>query len=207
LLRQSRRCDEIVVAPGPRSSQPDLELLKRIGVRVLKPVEGIGRARVRAILSTDADIVVSCDSDSIYYERYVEEAVNSLMSGFKAVKAGHVEPAEWSIGALLELPLATLLTYEFGLAFWRREFLKTRAPAVAESTISKLWDIGPIVALDMQPILINPRMSVKTRLPTHATKSFVNSWTTQIAGSVTPIVIAIGATSIAEILRANQIKK
>jgi hypothetical protein len=207
LLRQTRKCDEIVVAPGPRSNTSDLELLRRIGVRVLEPVDGIGRARVMAILSTGADIVVSCDSDSIYDEHYVEEAVKSLETGYKAVKAGHIEPIEWSTGAVLELPLAALLTYEFGLAFWRTEFLKTRAPAFAESTSNRLWDIGPIVALEMQPMLINPRMRVKTRLPTHAVKSFVNSWLTQIAGSVAPIVIAIGATSITEIARAQKVKK
>ena len=207
MLRQTRKCDEIVVAPGPRSNTSDLELLRRIGVRVLEPVDGIGRARVMAILSTGADIVVSCDSDSIYDEHYVEEAVKSLETGYKAVKAGHIEPIEWRAGAVLELPLATLLTYEFGLAFWRTEFLKTRAPAFAESTSNRLWDIGPIVALEMQPMLINPRMRVKTRLPTHAVKSFVNSWLTQIAGSVAPIVIAIGATSISEITRAQKVKK
>ena len=203
MLRQTRRCDEIVVAPGPRSSPSDLELLRRIGVRVLEPVDGIGRARVRAILSTGADIIISCDSDSIYDERYVEEAVKSLEMGYKAVKAGHVEPIEWSAGAVLELPLATLLTYEFGLAFWRTEFLKTRAPAFAESTRSRLWDIGPIIALEMQPILVNPRMRVKTRLPTHAVKSFAKSWAAQIAGSVTPIAVATGLATVAELLKKH----
>jgi hypothetical protein len=207
LLRQTRKCDEIVVAPGPRSNPSDLDALRRIGARVLGPVDGIGRARVRAILSTSADIIISCDSDSAYDERYVEEAVKSLEMGYRAVKAGHIEPTEWNVWAVLELPLATLLPYEFGLAFWRREFLKTRAPAVAESTSSRLWDIGPIVALEMGPVLINPRMRVRTRLPTHAVKSFANSWSIQIAGSAAPIVVAIGATSIAEIARAQKAKK
>jgi hypothetical protein len=203
LLRQTRRCDEIVVAPGPRSSPSDLELLRRIGVRVLEPVDGIGRARVRAILSTGADIIISCDSDSIYDEHYVEEAVKTLESGFKAVKAGHIEPLKWSIGAALELPLATILPYEFGLAFWRKDFMKTRAVSLAQEIDNRLWDIGPVIAVEMQPILVNPRMRVKTRLPTYAVKSFAKSWAAQIAGSVTPIAVATGLVTVAELLKKH----
>jgi glycosyltransferase involved in cell wall biosynthesis len=190
LLRQSRKCDEIVLAPGPKTGQATIEDMKALGVRVLDPVEGIGKARVKAILSTDADIIVSCDSDTLYYESYVEEAVKTLMKGYRAVKAGTVEPHKWSLGALLELPIATLLPYEFGLAFWRTEFLKTSAVRAAQETSNRLWDIGPIVSMEMQPVAINPRMKLRTRLPTHAARHLINTWAAPVLATAVPAAIA-----------------
>lgn len=201
MLSQTRRCDEIIVAPGPRSDRGALEKLRGIGVKVAEAVDRIGLARVRAALSTDADIVVSCDSDSIYDEHYVEEAVKTLESGFKAVKAGHIEPLKWSIGAALELPLATILPYEFGLAFWRKDFMKTRAVRLAQEIDNRMWDIGPVIAVEMQPIAINPRMKVKTRLPTHAVKSLAYQWLPQAIATAIPIAIAAGATATSEMYR------
>jgi glycosyltransferase involved in cell wall biosynthesis len=209
LLRQTRRCDEIVVAPGPKTGAEVLEQLKRLGAKVLDPVEGIGKARVKAILSTDADIIVSCDSDTLYHERYVEEAVKTLVKGYKAVKAGAVEPHKWSLGALLELPLATLLPYEFGLAFWRTEFLKTSAVRVAQETSNRLWDIGPIVAREMQPIAVNPRMRLRTRLPTHAVKHLIEAWTAPAIAAAAPIAVAatVSAMHLTKALDLSFIKR
>jgi len=201
LLRQTRKCDEIVIAPGPKTDPTILETLKSLGIKALDPVEGIGKARVKAVLSTDADIIVSCDSDTLYDERYVEEAVKTLVKGYKAVKAGTVEPHKWSLGALLELPLATLLSYEFGLAFWRTEFLKTSAVKAAQETSNRLWDIGPIVTMEMQPIAINPKMKLKTRLPTHAVRHIIKTWATPILATTAPAAI------VATIVSGDTIKR
>jgi glycosyltransferase involved in cell wall biosynthesis len=201
LLRQTWKCDEIVVAPGPKTDPTILETLKNLGIKVLDPVEGIGKARVKAVLSTDADIIVSCDSDTLYDESYVEEAVKTLVKGYKAVKAGTVEPYKWSLGALFELPLATLLSYEFGLAFWRTEFLKTSAVKAAQEVNNRLWDIGPIVSMEMQPIAVNPRMKLKTRLPTHAVRHIIKTWTTPILATATPAAI------VATIVSGDSIKR
>jgi glycosyltransferase involved in cell wall biosynthesis len=198
LLNQTLKLSEIVVVPGPRTPTETVEKLKRIGIKVLEPVKGIGRARIRGIEETKADIVLSCDSDSEYDKRYAEEAVKTLKQHFKAVKAGTVIPKKWSFWALLELPLATILPYEFGLAFWRNDLLSTSAPRVAQEVENPLWDIGPVVAREMMPVAVNPRMVVKTRLPTHAVKHLVETWVPQVIGSATPIAAAIGIATVEE---------
>lgn len=206
LLNQTLKLSEVVVVPGPRTPADVISELRKMNIVVLEPVKGIGRARIRGIEETRADIVLSCDSDSEYHNRYAEEALKTLKQGFRAVKAGTVIPKKWSIEALLELPLATLLPYEFGLAFWRNELLSTSAPRVAQEVENPLWDIGPVVAREMAPVAVNPRMIVKTRLPTHAVKHVVETWVPQVLGSAAPVAAAIGIAVAEELSKAIRLR-
>jgi len=206
LLNQTLKLSEVVVVPGPRTPADVIDELRKMNIVVLEPVKGIGRARIRGIEETRADIVLSCDSDSEYHNRYAEEALKTLKQGFRAVKAGTVIPKKWSIEALLELPLATLLPYEFGLAFWRNELLSTSAPRVAQEVENPLWDIGPVVAREMAPVAVNPRMIVKTRLPTHAVKHVVETWVPQVLGSAAPVAAAIGIAVAEELSKAIRLR-
>ena len=206
LLNQTLKLSEVVVVPGPRTPADVISELRKMNIVVLEPVKGIGRARIRGIEETRADIVLSCDSDSEYHNRYAEEALKTLKQGFRAVKAGTVIPKKWSIEALLELPLATLLPYEFGLAFWRNELLSTSAPRVAQEVENPLWDIGPVVAREMAPVAVNPRMIVKTRLPTHAVKHVVETWVPQVLGSAAPVAAAIGIAVAEELSKAIHLR-
>ncbi len=70
-LRDQTVRANIVIAAGPKT---DVELAKSLADYVVGPISGIGRARVTAILKYGDDVIVSCDSDTIYDPRYIEYA-------------------------------------------------------------------------------------------------------------------------------------
>jgi len=65
----------VVVATGPKTN---MELAKSLADAVIGPFDKIGVARVTAILKHGDDVIVSCDSDSIYDPHYVEYALEDL---------------------------------------------------------------------------------------------------------------------------------
>jgi len=187
----------IVVAPGPRT---DLRVAEEYADRVLEPVDGIGRARVNAILSVQDEYILSCDSDTIYHPRYAEVAVNALQL-FPAVRAGTVLPHEgeetW-LGLIEGLLSTKAFCYEFALAFRRSDFLQ--AGIHLEDYSSPRADIGAYVCSRLMPPPI-PTMVCRTRLPTYYAKRLVNDYIYPAIGASTPITVASSIVALNELIR------
>lgn len=152
----------IIVASGPKT---DMELAESLADEVMEPVEGMGRARVNAILASYQDYVFSCDSDTIYAPSYVEEGVRFLNTApFGFVKAGCINPLSDipDIYAIAEAWVSSLIwPYEFSLAFKRQAFLDLN---LHRKRYDGRLDIGHYIPLSMVPS--NLFMMCWTRLPT-----------------------------------------
>jgi glycosyltransferase involved in cell wall biosynthesis len=186
LLSQERPCDEIVIAPGPRSDAVALSRLERLGARVMPRVRGIGLARLLAALATRADIIVSCDSDCIYDRRYVAEAERALLSGARVVMAGRIEPLEPSLAGRLEARLAPA-PYEFALAFWRLALVESGAVReLRRFVLDPRLDVSTF--LRRLGIVRVPGMRVRARLPTAGFRIVMH-----IAAAHGPLLLASAA--------------
>jgi len=159
--------DEILLCPGPKSQ---MEKIQSLPVdRVIRPVEGIGNARVRGIVASRGNQILSCDSDTVYEDGYAAAAEKALES-WDAVMAGRIRPLDKTrIGSLgwIESSLAWAIPYEFALGFRRDAFLK-RGLHRADYSHPRA-DIGPQVGWNLFPIPI-PTMSCRTRMPTFYAK-------------------------------------
>jgi len=190
-LRRQTHAVRIVVAPGP---QTDVRLAEELADEVLEPIRGIGAARVNAIMKVEDEFIISCDSDCIYDERYVEYAVQDL-ERYNAVKAGSIMPIEDLLNLLgwLEAAFSVVVPYEFALAFRRSAFLE--AGCHLDVCEDPRCDIGLPVMTKLHPV-IDWRMKVYARMPTYGAK-VAASLTPSIIGGLTPLatVTAIIATT------------
>jgi glycosyltransferase involved in cell wall biosynthesis len=153
----------IVIASGPKTN---LELAHRLADKVYPPLEGIGKARVNAILGEDDEVILSCDADTRYAENYAELAAQDLkILGF--VKAGMILPAEppSDVGlSLLEQVVSPFAPYEYAIAMRRKAFLDTGVHLMDYDSCPRS-DIG--IGLIRRTVLLpDPRMVCYTRLPT-----------------------------------------
>ena len=193
-LRRQTVSVRVVMASGPKT---DLSLAGRLADKVYPPISGIGRARVNAILKEDVDYIISCDSDCIYDERYIQYAIEDLERGAKAVKAGVILPLDPSPLGLLESMISPLIPYEFALAFKKPEFLKLGLAEEAEKAMDPRWDIGRriVTGLNATPDF---RMMVYTRFPTYGMVYVANNYAPSLlAGALVPgAVLAIVGASL-----------
>jgi hypothetical protein len=158
-LREQSVRPFIIVSGGPRT---DYELARSLADKVLGPTSGIGRARIKGILESEADCIISADSDTIYWPGYVEAAVQDLQI-LNAVKAGRIQPFKWSPSSAFEATFIPLLPYEFSLAFRKNAFIN--AGIHREDYSLDKADIGYHV-LKLLPVP-DIRMGCTTRLPTY----------------------------------------
>ena len=185
----------VVIAAGPRT---DMELARSLADEVVGPAEGIGRARVEAILRASEEYILSCDSDTVYHPMYAEAAVRALRL-FPAVRAGTVLPhqGEESWLGLLEGLLATkLFCYEFSLAFRRDAFISAGIHEVNYE--APRADIGPHVCARLLPVPV-PDMVCWTRLPTNYARRLVTDYAYPIAGAAIPVAVASGVVAAREV--------
>jgi glycosyltransferase involved in cell wall biosynthesis len=188
----------VVVAAGPKT---DLALAEKLADRVYPPIEGIGRARVNAILREEAEYILSCDGDSVYESHYAEYAIQDLRGGAKAVKAGVILPLNWSPLAVLESALSLLPPYEFALAFRRSEFLKLGVVEEAERTSDPRWDIGWRVVTGLGA-LPDFRMVVWSKLPTYGANHVAQNYAPSLIAGLTPI-FSVAGIAAASTLKAS----
>jgi glycosyltransferase involved in cell wall biosynthesis len=186
LRNQTHPLSEVVVASGLKT---DLNVARRLADRVLNPVEGIGKARVQAILSCNAEYIISCDSDSVYDPNYVKYAVEDLQRGARAVKAGVILPLEWKNPlAVLESIFTFLPPYEYAIAFRKSEALKAGLLEEAgKEGDNPRWDIGWFIANRLNA-LPDFRMLCYTRLPTYGANYIAENYlVSALAGTLIPI--------------------
>jgi hypothetical protein len=152
---------------------------------------GIGRARVNAIVETDADYIISCDSDTVYAPAYVEHALQSLQL-FDFVKAGTILPlkTEDLLLAYAESIFSPLMPYEFALAFKKDAFCN--AGLHQEDYCSPRADIGVAIVKHMIFVYSDPRMACFTRLPTKGAVNFRDNFLVSTLGATAPLAIVGG---------------
>ena len=165
-LRRQTIPVRVVIAAGPKT---DLELARKLADEVYPPIGGIGKARVNAILHEEDEIILSCDSDTIYGQNFADIAVQDLKL-LNVVKAGMILPrGDYPKDAVLlawtEALLNPLVPYEFCLAFRRNAFLDAGIHTMDYDSDPRN-DIGSGISWRMFPFLSDPRMTVWTRLPT-----------------------------------------
>jgi glycosyltransferase involved in cell wall biosynthesis len=182
---------EIIIASGPKT---DLELARRLGDKVLDPIEGIGKARVNAILEAPSEYIISADSDCLYNRRYCEYALEDLQN-YPCVKAGWIYPIEPNPLGYLESISSFLIPYEFALAFRKSTFLN--AGIHLEDYSAPKMDICRPTLFKLYPH-IDFRMVVFSRLPTKLVRT-VAEYAPQIALASTPLLIAPGALMLSEL--------
>jgi len=155
----------IVIAAGPKTN---IELAKSLADYVVGPISGIGRARVTAILKYGDDVIVSCDSDTIYDPHYIEYALDDLQFA-NAVRAGTIYPLNPSVEGWFEALMTPLIPYEYALIF-KKQYLLSRLPSNWGS-LGYRWDIGWLLL----PYTIDARMRLWTRLPTYGGTIAINT--------------------------------
>lgn len=195
LSQQTVPLKEIIIADGG-SSKEQLEIAQQHG-KVIGPIQGIGKARVQAILEAENEYILSCDSDSIYDPSYVEYALENLHEA-NAVRAGTILPLEWNewLG-LVETTFSLLPPYEFSYAFRRSAFLAAKLHH--EDYSHPRADIGWHLAWRLLPRL-DPRMKVWTRFPTQGAKTA----TAYVPAALGALATLAGVTAIPA---ANEISK
>jgi len=188
-LRKQTVPVSIILCRGPST---DFQLAKALADKVLDPVEGIGKARVKGILEANSEYILSCDSDTYYAENYAEIALEDLQRA-KAVKAGIILPLKWKEPlVLLETALSSIPCYEFALAFRRKDFLRAGIVEEAERYgADRRWDIGGAVVtrLNAWPDF---RMKVLTRMPTKGAWGFVENYAVPLLAGTVPLAITAG---------------
>jgi len=159
-LRKQTVRPYIIVASGPNT---DFRTAERYADEVLEPEDGIGKARVKAILSSDQEYIFSCDSDTVYAPNYVEEGIKALKI-FDIVKAGCINPYDdHDLIAVAEAWVASFAyPYEFALAFRRGKFFEL---GLDRQKYEGRLDIGHFIPL-FTFIPSIPTMVCWTRLPT-----------------------------------------
>jgi glycosyltransferase involved in cell wall biosynthesis len=188
-LRRQTIPPKIVIASGPNTN---LEVASRLADKVYPPIQGIGKARVNAILNEQAEYIISCDSDTIYEKHYVEYALEDLKGGFKAVKAGVILPLNWDNGlGVLESACSLAIPYEFALCFKRGEALKAGLVEEAKKWNENRMDIGWFMLTKLSPIP-DMRMICYTRFPTYGAKYVCENYLASAIGGIIPIITAAG---------------
>jgi glycosyltransferase involved in cell wall biosynthesis len=187
-LRRQTIPVRIVIASGPNT---DLEVASRLADKVYPPIQGIGKARVNAIVCEDAEYIISCDSDTCYEKHYIEYALEDLKSGFKAVKAGVILPLEWNGLGIVESAFSLAIPYEFALAFRKSEALKAGLIEEAKKWNNNRMDVGWFMLTKLSPIP-DVRMVCYTRFPTYGAKYVCENYLASAIGGIIPIITAAG---------------
>jgi glycosyltransferase involved in cell wall biosynthesis len=196
LRNQSFPLDEIILASGPKT---DLDAAKKLADHILEPIEGIGKARVQAILEAESDYILSCDGDTVYDVRYAEFALEDLWAGAKAVRAGVILPLSWeNLLSFLETAFQLIPPYEYALAFRKSAFLNTKIHL--EDYSNPRTDIG-IYVITRLGWLPDFRMMCWTRLPTYWAVYMANNYLPSALVGLTPLV------SVTSIVGANELIK
>jgi glycosyltransferase involved in cell wall biosynthesis len=176
VARQTAGVDEIILVTGPKTDWRAVEELSyKYQLRVIGPVGRIGYGRYLGILKASGDVVMSCDSDTIYSEDYLEHALGDINRGFQLVKAGVVYPLDASNPLWIVDHMVFLITgaYEFGWVFRRGEMLSV----ITERDVKAFMNI-PKIDLGRRPTsrlksTINYNMKCWTRLPTFFTREYL----------------------------------
>ncbi len=88
LVNQTMR-PQIVFVGGEKTNYEIVYSMLDKNDKIIKNIKGIFKARLTGILKSDSSNIVSCDSDTIYFPDYVENAYNALKNNYW-VKAGTV---------------------------------------------------------------------------------------------------------------------
>jgi glycosyltransferase involved in cell wall biosynthesis len=183
---------KIILAPGPKT---DLDVARKLADMVLEPTVGIGKARVKGILTAETDYILSCDSDSVYESHYAEYAVEDLKK-IKAVKAGTILPLEWKEPlTLLETALTLIPPYEFSLCFRRQAFLDAKIHL--EDYSNPRADIGGAVVNRLNA-LPDFRLVCWSRIPTKSGYEFAEKYLPSAVAGFTPVLAVAGVVGISE---------
>jgi len=78
---------DIIVVAGPNT---DVELAQQYG-KVTRPIKGYLNARIHGFRKASSEVILSCDSDTIYHPEYAEAALECLKNA-GLVRAGTVIP-------------------------------------------------------------------------------------------------------------------
>jgi glycosyltransferase involved in cell wall biosynthesis len=181
----SGQVDEVVVASGPKT---DLALARRLANVVTEPTGGTGSARVRGIAASSGDLVLTCDTDTIYQPGYARAARRAL-DRHRSVMAGRIMPYEDPVpGSLawIESSAAWAIPYEFALGF-RRDALEDSG-ILSRRYDNPRIDIGPWVARRLPPLPVFS-MRCRTRMPTYYAR-LIASYVPALAGASIPIALA-----------------
>ena len=161
-LRDQTERVEIIVVGGDKT---DYELAKSLADEVYGPITtSIGDARVYGILKANGEVILSCDSDTIYLPNYAETAMRELQKrGF--VRAGTILPHKPNPLGLWEIKyLYPIVPYEHTLAFRKSAFISHGLHEIKFRL--KREDLA--VHLAWRGMLIPPikEMVLRTRVPT-----------------------------------------
>jgi glycosyltransferase involved in cell wall biosynthesis len=186
LANQTERVHTIVVG-GPKT---DYELAKSMADEVYGPINSIGEARVHGVLKTDNDMILSCDSDTLYAPDYAERARQAL-GRLDFVKAGTVYSFEPHPLAEIERRLFyPVMVYGHGLAFKKNAFLNHRLHEIPFKYPRD--DVERYILVRMIPVPSDKSMVVWTKMPTHYTQVFVSL----LAGVAPTMAIAGGLATL-----------
>jgi glycosyltransferase involved in cell wall biosynthesis len=175
--------DELIVVAGPRSN---LELLRELADTVIGPLGPVGYARYIGLTRASGDLVVLCDTDTIYMDGHVEHAIDDFkrFPWLAVVKAGSVEPHKPSLLGYLESAVARVIgAFEYGWVVDRRKLLSAMMARDVEALKNPRTDIGLVSYKLLLKSLVDHRMRVRTRLPSYYFESYFAS----AVGSVIPI--------------------
>jgi glycosyltransferase involved in cell wall biosynthesis len=186
----------LIVASGPKT---DGALARKYADKVMKPVKGIGRARVQAILEASTPYILSCDSDTIYAEDYAQFALEDLKL-FNAVQASAIRPLENNILHWVEAVGASyspIFGFEFALAFRRQAFLDAEIQTI--DCEDPRNDIGYAVKFRLFP-LPDPRMVCWSRFPTYGAR-LASEYLPPLMIGLVPLGFTLGIPLVNEFLK------
>jgi len=167
-LRNQTERARIIIVGGDKT---DYELAKSLADEVYGPItSSIGDARVYGVLKAKGEIIISCDSDTIYPPNYVETMVKGLEE-HDFVKAVTAEPADgWSDNPvrnfliLFEQRIYPYIPYEHSIAFKKQAFLNEKLHEInfcmhrEDIAIHMMRKMIPVIPLDI---------ACYTRMPTN----------------------------------------
>jgi glycosyltransferase involved in cell wall biosynthesis len=186
----------IIVASGPKTN---LKVARRYADKVMPPIEGIGKARVKAVLEAETEYIVSADSDTTYHEKYCEYALDALRKGAKAVKAGVILPLEAHDPlAIFESAFSLIPCYEFALSFKKSEALRAGLAEEEAKWTNPRMDIGWFIVTKLNA-LPDLRLVCYTRMPTNGARYVAENFVPSLLAGFTPVFgvagIVLGASA------------
>ena len=132
LINQTVRVP-ITFVGGPKTNYEVAESLLSDKDKIIRNVKGIWNARVIGICKTNAKNIISCDSDTVYFPDYVENAIKAL-NKYYWIKAGTLILKKKAdnvidrVRQIFEVNFMSLsfnpLVHDHTLAFRRESFLK-----------------------------------------------------------------------------------
>ena len=160
-LRDQTVKTHIIVVGGPKT---DYELAKSLADEVYGPIKGIGKARVYGVLKADSEFILSCDSDTVYFPDYAEQATYALIE-HDFVKAGTVYPRRKTPLGDLEIAISyPIIPYEHILAFRKSAFIVNDLHTFDYK--HPRWDIGVPIVAKLIPVARISEMKAVVNVPT-----------------------------------------